>query len=73
MNTLFHCEQCGTAVDADNIGCHENNWCDWCMEQWCQDQMKRWWPVFAIERSYRNSDSLAQEYGDDPHQTGLVR
>ena len=63
MNLLFTCSECGTAVDEDNLGCVENNWCDWCMDKWCAEQTARWWPVFAAERSYRNSMSLAEEYG----------
>jgi hypothetical protein len=73
MNLLFTCETCGTAVDADNIGCVENNWCDWCMEQWCAEQIKQWKPSWLAEKVYRDSLKLAQEYDDDPHQTRLVR
>jgi hypothetical protein len=60
MNLLFTCEQCGVAVDDDNIGCVENNWCDECMDKWCNEQVARWWPVFTVEREYMK---LAEEYG----------
>jgi hypothetical protein len=73
MNLLFTCETCGVDVDEDNIGCVENNWCDWCMEQWCQEQIKQWKPSWLAEKVYRDSLKLAQEYDDDPHQTRLVR
>jgi hypothetical protein len=65
MNLLFTCETCGVDVDEDNIGCVENNWCDWCMEQWCQEQIKQWKPSWLAEKVYRDSLKLAQEYDDE--------
>jgi hypothetical protein len=73
MNLLFTCETCGTAVDEDNIGCRENNWCDWCMDKWCAEQIKQWKPSWLAEKVYRDSQRLAEEYGDDPHQARVVR
>jgi hypothetical protein len=63
MDVLFTCEECGVAVDNDNIGCLENNWCDQCMDAWCAEQIKLWNPSWLAERSYRNSLKLAEEYG----------
>jgi hypothetical protein len=63
MNLLFTCEQCGTAVDADNIGCVENNTCDECQEKWFQEQAAYWKPSWLAEKVYRDSLKLAEEYG----------
>jgi hypothetical protein len=51
MDVLFTCEECGVAVDNDNIGCLENNWCDQCMDAWCEAQIKFWRPIWRAEKA----------------------